>query len=309
MPVYENYPQVLLGMVELPTLQQRVGTRYRAAMTGAEASDGVTQSAIWTRIEGAHGRFKSSTSTSDARFDSDTALVQVGLDGQLAANASGMFVGGITAQYGRVSADIFSSLGDGANTTTSYGIGATLTWYGENGFYVDGQAQIASLRSDLSATGVGSIGDDLHGSGHALSLEAGRKTALGGGWSLTPQAHLAYASVDFDRFTDRFSANVSLRKGDSLKGRLGVAADYERDIGTHVYGIANLTYEFLDGTEVAVSGIDLAFTLQRFGGELGAGGTYAWADGKYALHGEVLAATSFTGGYALKGTVGFTAGF
>lgn len=310
LPVYENYPQVLLGMVELPTLQQRVGTRDWTESDGAAPTGGATPSAIWARIEGAHGRVKSGSSSSGgARFDNDSSLLQVGLDGQLAANAAGMWVGGLTAQYGRASADIFSGLGDGSNSTTSYGVGATLTWYGENGFYVDGQAQLASMRSNLSAAGIGSIGDRIHGSGHALSLEAGRKTALGGGWSLTPQAQLAYATVDFDRFADRFGADVSLRNGDSLKGRLGIAADYEPGAGTNVYGIGNLTYEFLDGTAVAVSGVDLALKPQRFGAELGLGGTYGWAGGKYALHGEALAATSFQGSHSLKGTVGFTMGF
>jgi len=310
LPVYENYPQVLLGMVDLPTLQQRVGTRYWTALDGAAPAGGATPYAIWARIEGAHGRVKSAGSDSGgARFDHDSSLVQVGLDGQLAANASGMWVGGLTAQYGRASADIHSGLGDGFNTTTSYGIGATLTWYGENGLYIDGQAQLAALRSNLSAADIGSIGNGLHGSGHALSLEAGRKTQLGGGWSLTPQVRLAYASVDFDRFTDRFGAEVSLRKGGSLKGRLGIAADYEPGAGKHVYGIGNLTYEFLDGTAVAVSGVDLAIKPQRFGAELGLGGSYGWNGGKYALHGEMLAATSFAGSRSLKGTVGFTMGF
>ena len=308
-PVYENYPQVLLGMVELPTLQQRVGTRYWATLDGTAPTGGTTPSAIWARIEGGHGRIKAASSRSDAHFDNDTSLMQIGLDGQIAANASGIWVGGLTAQYGRASADIYSIHGDGSNITTSYSVGATLTWYGENGLYVDGQAELATLRSNLSAADIGSIGDRIHGSGYALSLEAGRKAALGGGWSLTPQAQLAYASVDFDRFTDRFGADVTLRKGDSLKGRLGIAANYEPGAGTDVYGIGNLTYEFLEGSAVAVSGVDLAIKPQRLGAELGLGGTYGWAEGKYALHGEMLAATSFQGSRSLKGTVGFTMGF
>ena len=310
LPVYETYPQVLLGMVELPTLQQRVGARDWTKQDGAAPTGSATQSAIWARIEGTHGRLKSGSSSSGgARFDNAGSLLQVGLDGQLAANAAGIWVGGLTAQYGRASADIFSGLGDGSNSTTSYGFGATLTWYGENGFYVDGQAQMATLRSDLDAADVGRVGDGIHGSGYALSLEAGRKIALGDGWSLTPQAQLAWSSVDFDSFTDRFGAIVSLKDGNSLKGRLGIAADYELGAGTHVFGIGNLTYAFLDGTAVAVSGVDLALRPQRLSAELGLGGTYGWAGGKYALHGEALAATSFQGSHSLKGTVGFTMGF
>ncbi|WP_378944000.1 autotransporter outer membrane beta-barrel domain-containing protein [Mesorhizobium sp. ANAO-SY3R2] len=305
-PVYENYPQVLLGMVALPTLEQRVGQRVRNAGAGNFAP---SDTAIWTRIEGAHGHAEAGASTTGVSYDSNTALVQVGFDAELASGAAGSLVGGVTAQFSQADADIYSSLGDGSNTTVSRGIGATLTWYGANGFYVDAQAQAATLRSDLYAAGVGRFGDDIHGGGNALSLEAGQKVGLGNEWSLTPQAQLAYSSIDFGAFTDPFGANVSLHQGDSLKGRLGVAANYDNDnAGRHVYGIVNLTYEFLDGTSVAVSGIDLAFEPQRFGGELGLGGTYKWADGKYALHGEALASTSFEGGYGFKGTIGLTAG-
>lgn len=310
LPVYETYPQVLLGMVELPTLKQRVGARYWTELDGAAPAGSAAQSAIWARIEGADGRLKAASSSSGvARFDIAGSLLQVGLDGQLAANAQGMWIGGLTAQYGRAGADIFSGLGEGANVTTSYGFGATLSWYGESGFYVDGQAQIATLRSDLDAAGIGRVGDGIHGSGYALSLEAGRKIALDDGWSLTPQAQLAWSSVDFDSFTDRFGAVVSLKDGDSLKGRLGIAVDYELGAGKHVYGVGNLTYAFVDGTAVAVSGVDVALRPQRLGAELGFGGSYGWAGGKYALHGEALAATSFEGSHSLKGTVGFTMGF
>lgn len=312
LPVYETYPQLLLGIVELPTLKQRVGARYDAELDGAApiggvASGGVEPGPIWARIEGAHGRVKSGGSTSGGTgFDTNGVLLQAGLDGQLAANAQGMWIGGLTVHYGRAGADIFSGLGDGSSATTSYGIGATLSWFGENGFYVDGQVQMALLRSDLDATGIGRVGDDIHGSGHAASLEAGRKIALGDGWSLTPQAQLAWSSVDFDSFTDRFGAVVSLKDGDSLKGRIGIAANHEA-AGTQLHGIANLTYQFGGGTSVMVSGLDTSFATQRFGAELGLGGTYRWAGG--TLHGEALASTSFAGSYGVKGTVGFAMSF
>jgi fibronectin-binding autotransporter adhesin len=43
-------------------------------------------------------------------------------------------------------------------------------------------------------------------------------------------------------------------------------------------------------------------------GGLGLGGTYAWADDRYALYGEALAKSSFEDfgdSYAVSGTVGF----
>jgi autotransporter-associated beta strand protein len=126
-PVYQNYPQVLLGMIALPTLEQRVGDRRRAAVEGSTGAGAGRETAIWTRIEAAHGHVVADAQTDRASYDNNTALTQIGFDGQLYEGAAGMLVGGLTAQYSRASADIFSSLGDGANTTSSYGIGANLT--------------------------------------------------------------------------------------------------------------------------------------------------------------------------------------
>lgn len=306
LPTYEIYPQVLLDLVGLPTLKQRAGTRHWAAIDGAAPN--ATPSAVWTRIEGAHGHSEARASTSNAEFDSNTLRMQAGVDGQLAGSAASALIGGLNLQYGRASADIFSDIGAGTNGTSSYGLGAALTWYGENGLYVDGQGQVSVLRSDFASNEAGSIGEGIHGSGYAVSLEAGRQLAIGNGWSLTPQAQLAYAAISFDSFADPFGAEVSLKDGDSLKGRIGLSADYRRDADTHVYGIANLTYEFLDGTTATVSGVDLTYKPERFGGEIGLGGAYRWDDGRYALHGEALASTSFAGGYGFKGSIGFTAG-
>lgn len=305
LPTYEIYPQVLLDLVGLPTLQQRAGVRHRVAIDGTGSQEG---GAVWSRIEAAHGRSQAQGSTTNAAFDSNTLRLQAGIDGQIAADAGGMLIGGLNLHYGRTSADIFSDIGGGTNGTSSYGLGGTLTWYGERGIYVDGQAQVSVLRSDFASNQAGSIGKDIHGSGYALSLEAGRQVGIGNGWSLTPQAQLAYSAVSFDSFTDPFGAEVSLKDGDSLKGRIGLSADWRRDAGTHVYGVASLTYEFLDGTTATVNGMDLTYRPERLGGEIGLGGAYRWNDGRYALHGEALATTSFQDSYGFKGSVGFTAG-
>ncbi|GAA2827915.1 fibronectin-binding autotransporter adhesin [Aminobacter aminovorans] len=312
-PIYENYPIVLLGLTDLPTLQQRVGDRYwpgASEVAGSAMGDAGPRN-FWTRIEGAHGHVEGG-STAGASYDSSRYLVQAGIDGLLTENGSGVLIGGINAQYGRVNAAIRSSLGNGTNSTDSYGGGATLTWYGSDGVYVDGQASVTRLSSKLAADAVGKLVDDNQGLGYAFSIEAGRKVAVSGNWSVTPQAQLAYASVDIDEFADPFGAKVSLDSGDSLKGRIGVALNYDAGSsasGSHVYGIANLTYEFLDGTAVDVAGTKIAFEPDSFGAELGLGGTYRWAGGKYALYGEALASTSFEGSYGFKGTVGFSTAF
>ena len=168
--------------------------------------------------------------------------------------------------------------------------------------------------------GVGVVGlyfvaKGLNGFGYALSLEAGQKVNLDNGWSTTPQLQLVYSSVDFDSFTGPNGEKVSLSDGDSLKGRAGLTLDHEASWqasnGTtsrsHLYGIGNLTYEFLDGSTVSVSGTDLKQAQDRLWGGLGLGGSYAWDNDAYTLHGEASLNTSlanFADSTSLNGTIG-----
>lgn len=147
-------------------------------------------------------------------------------------------------------------------------------------------------RSDLSSVLAGSM---IHGNeGFGYAAETGKRIGLGNGWLLTPQAQLSYAKVGFDSFADRFGAQVALRDGDSLLGRAGLALNHQRTwndgtgiVRSDVYGIANLRYEFLNGTNVDVTGIGFANTQDRLWGSIGGGGTYSWANGRYAVFGEV----------------------
>ncbi|MFS1808974.1 autotransporter outer membrane beta-barrel domain-containing protein, partial [Bacillus anthracis] len=155
-----------------------------------------------------------------------------------------------------------------------------------------------------------------NGFGYALSVESGKRITLNEHWSLTPQAQLVYSNVSFSDFSDTSRAAVSLDQGDSLQGRLGLSVDYQNSWynaqgminRSHVYGLANLYNEFLDGTQVDVSGLHFANKQERLWGGIGLGGSYNWDNDKYALYGEGslnTSLTSFADSYAIKGTVGF----
>ncbi|RCS22763.1 autotransporter outer membrane beta-barrel domain-containing protein, partial [Phyllobacterium salinisoli] len=334
-PLYEIYGQVLLDLARLPTMQQRVGNRYwggddamMAAHTAAAASYvslGASASArdvapdnqplLWTRIEGRHGKFNPTT-TAGSRYEADQVALQSGLDGLLLENDSGRLIAGVNGQYGNVSARARSVWGNGKIAVDGYSFGGTLTWYGHEGFYVDGQAQVTWFDSKLTSDIVaGEVAKDDEGFAHAFSVEGGKRVALGGGWSLTPQSQLSYASVSAD-FNDRFGAHVTLDDAESLLGRVGLAADYrnawldgsEQIVRTSVYGIANLYYEFLDGTRANVSGTSFVSANERLWGDVGLGGTYNWANDRYALYGEVSVNTSMKDlgdSYSVNGTAGF----
>ncbi|APX68048.1 autotransporter outer membrane beta-barrel domain-containing protein [Brucella sp. 09RB8471] len=331
---YETYPQVLLGLNSLPTLQQRVGNRYwsgRGNRLIAQGADpigtpyaapkeaGITTEgdAVWGRIEGSHNRMEPQASISGTTYDENILKLQAGLDGLFAENENGKLIGSMTLQYVRGKTKTYSVHGHGEISTNGYGFGGTLTWYGDNGFYLDGQGQVTWYRSDLdSLLASTNLVSGNNGFGYALSVEGGKHIALGSAWSLTPQAQLVYSNVDFDDFIDVFGAHVSLDKGDSLQGRLGLILDHENSWQnangmlnrTHVYGIANLYYEFLEGTKVDVAGTSFASRNDRVWGGIGIGGSYNWNDDKYSIYGEGLVNTSlnnFADSYSIKGQLGF----
>ncbi|TPI99681.1 autotransporter outer membrane beta-barrel domain-containing protein [Mesorhizobium sp. B2-8-1] len=302
-PIYEAYPGVLQSLNELGTLQQRVGNRsWVGAAQGADEIGSVpTQNAIWARIEGAHTRQSPDSATTVSDYDVTTWRLESGVDGLLYEDATGILLGGVSFHYGTASSDISSIYGAGSIDATGYGFGGTLTWYGDNGFYTDAQAQVTWYDSDLKSATLGSeLANGDNGFGYALSIEAGQKFALQGKWTLTPQAQLSYSSVRFDGFTDPFDAAVSLDSSQALIGRAGLSLDYEdawtgaqgRVSRSHLYGIANLYYDFLDGNDVDVSGTALHEHDQPLWGGLGVGGSLSWNEDRYTVFGEAFARSS-----------------
>ncbi|SPL62517.1 autotransporter outer membrane beta-barrel domain-containing protein [Ochrobactrum soli] len=332
-PSYEAYPQALLGLNGVTTLQQRVGNRFwagggnRVISQGAdavtpyappeEAGVHVEGNGVWGRIEGAHNHIEPRFSTSGTDYNQNVFKMQAGLDGLLTENENGTLIGGVFVQYVHGKTKTSSVYGDGEISTDGYGFGGTLTWYGNEGFYVDAQAQTTWYDSDLSSTLANrGLTDGNDGFGYALSIESGKRFAINPEWSVTPQGQLVYSSVDFDDFTDSFGAPVSSDKGDSLQGRLGITLDHETSWQnangmtnrSHVYGIANMYYEFLEGTKVDVAGVSFASEKDRLWGGVGLGGSYNWNDDKYSIYGEGIVNTSlnnFGDSYTLKGNVGF----
>ncbi|UWF60421.1 autotransporter family protein [Brucella sp. 2716] len=328
-PVYESYASMLQTLNKLPTLQQRIGSRYSNDIKTVLPDPSVLKTGevknktIWGRIEAAHNRFEPDTTAGHLRQDMDIYIMQAGIDGAFYETKNGRLIIGINGQYGNGQSRISSSFDDveggGKITTQGWGLGGTMTWYGHDGFYADGQVLANWYDSDLGfADGNKELKNNNGGFGYAFSAETGKRFYVDDRWSLTPQAQLMFSSVDFDTFIDSYGARVSNRNSNSLNLRLGFAISYSdewqgRDgkmTRANVYGIGNLYQEFMEGTSIDYAGTRMSSDNDRSWGGIGAGGTYFWADGKYAVYGEGMINSSlnhFADSYALKGTVGFKA--
>ncbi len=298
----ENVPQRYhpggpsMNLAELnrvPTLQQRVGDRYWV--------DGVapqTESApgAWARIEGTRTHSEPVTSTTDAQRTTTLWKLQTGLDVSVHENAHGLLTGGVNFSYGRADADIRAYSGKGSINTTGYGPGLTLTWYGNNGFYVDGQLQMMFFDSDLDSDTIGKpLTSSNKGNGYAGSVETGWRLDSDTGFAVTPQAQLIWSRVDFDSFEDRFDSKVSLSEGNSLLARLGVSGDrrdeWQAQDKTRTRSLLQVTLdvyqELGDGRSVDVAEVNFASRDARTQIATGVGGTLAWNDGRYEVYGNL----------------------
>src|SRR3546814_9952105 len=145
---------------------------------------------------------------------------------------------------------------DVCSSDLAVGLGATLTWYSPDGFYADAQARFSWFSSDLKSTILGRLAKNNDGEGQAFSMELGKRWAAGSKLSITPQVQLTWSDIGFDAFTDPHGALVSNDYCKNLEGRAGISLDHRnswqdssgKSRRSHVYGIANLNYEFLDGT-------------------------------------------------------------
>ena len=325
-PLYEAYTQVLLAMNDLPTLQQRVGSRYwsdrqsTASVQAAADAGGdepvARQGAGWAHIEGRRLAVDSTHSSTGTQWDLDQVKTQAGLDTLLTENASGRLFAGIGTQYSHGRAGINSFFGNGTISVDGYSLSGSATWSGNNGFYVDGQAQATWYDSNLTSDTIGRrVASDNKGFGRAFSVESGQRLALNEAWSVTPQAQLVYSSVSFDDFTDPFGAHVTRDKADSLTSRLGVSLDYNttwRDAAGHaaranVYGLTNLYYDFRGGTTVNVSDTLLSARTDRLWAGIGVGGAVTWNDDRFGVYGQLLVRSSLQGsgsGHDYRANVG-----
>jgi outer membrane autotransporter protein len=306
--VYETAPYVLGAFNRLPTLEQRVGQRQWSAPNAA-GSNGQPFTGGWVRFTGDK---LDATTTTGRGISSKTWGLQTGADFAVEPGEAGQWVLGITGQYGKVSSTVTSALGFGTIDAEGFGVGATATWYGNSGTYVDLQGQVNWIDSDISSSVAGSLAKGQSVKAYALSAEVGHRFAISETATLVPQAQLMWGRIDGGAFTDSQGNAVDLGSDDRTIGRIGLAYEYAPNKAaggnqTKAYVIGNILHDFSGGSSVKVAGATLSTeAAEKTWAEIGVGGSYAIDENK-TLYGEAAYRTSFSGSSdnnGLSGTVG-----
>ena len=120
-----------------------------------------------------------------------------------------------------------------------------------------------------------------------LSLEAGWRFPLGGTLYLEPSAQIAWAEAAADDFVGPGAAEVDLRDGSSLRGRLGLRGGGSFELGgggwLAPYLELGVQHEVLGESEAVTTGSHLVSDLAGTAGQVGGGLEVISADGRLAL--------------------------
>ncbi|MFV0360728.1 autotransporter outer membrane beta-barrel domain-containing protein [Tropicimonas sp.] len=327
LPSYEAYSAQLLGLVTVPTMQQRVGNRWNgrewvdSGARGAVWQIRAEDTEVWARFVGEYWHVEPTSSTSGWQgYDQTQWHLQGGVDALVRDwdDGSNLYLG-LTGHYGEASASVDSRFGDSSMDTSGYGIGATATWLGGSGAYLDLQAAATWFDSNLSSDTSGKLVNGNDGFGYILSAEVGKSFDARNDWIVTPQAQLHYATADFDTFTDPYGARVSVDDAESLQLRLGVAAaremrwtDRGMDQLSYLYGIANVIHEFETENSLMVSETSLVTESADWSAELGLGVTRNFDNNRYSVYGEASGSSPFENfgeSYGFSGTFGLRVNF
>ena len=140
-----------------------------------------------------------------------------------------------------------------------------------------------------------------------LTLENGVSLRQKHGWVLEPQLQLSYTKVGQNDFTDKLGAPVSLKQGESFRGRLGLAArrtiEHASQRQSSYWAKLSYIHQFFGRNEVDIAGDRAVSEANRSNYQLGLGADLQLSR-KWSLQGEVAqlfgGETGFQGNLALK---------
>jgi outer membrane autotransporter protein len=331
-PGYESLPYTLMGFARARSLASRQGGQQWLVGGAPAGGNGSPETAggggardpglalaprrgIWIAAEGSRWDVTPQQSTTGLDFDLDLWRIRAGFETIAMEAASGTMTVGLDFFAGNGTLDAHAEAGSTSTSTDAYGGGLTLTWYGDDGLYADGQLSFVSSDSDISSGTLGTVATGVGGSATVLSVELGKRFGLQSGWTVIPQGQLSWASMSFDSFTGSSGETVTPEDWNSLLLRLGAAAERRWQVESggqaSFYGLANVNHEFNADTTVDVSGTKLTSKLPDWTAELGIGGAYDWNDGRGRLFGEVTVSEALGNGdlSGISGTLGFSLRF
>ncbi|WP_424956551.1 autotransporter outer membrane beta-barrel domain-containing protein [Hyphomicrobium sp. 1Nfss2.1] len=271
--LYTALPAMMLlyGRLMLDTLHERMGDEFSGFGGNAERG--------WGRVIGQHGDHDGHALGiygDGPAFDYDFWALQAGSDFFRSGEASGAGDrAGAFFAIGNATGDVdhFDGSNAGRDTFMAYSFGGYWTHFTAEGAYLDALLIGTWYDTDAKSTRLPKL--TSNGAGVGASLEAGYPLLLSGGFSVEPQAQVAFQTVDISDASD-IGAAVRFANANSLLGRIGarfVKTSSMAEFGGVASGVftswvrPSLWYEFLGDPTTSFSSEQgfVPFTADLFG--------------------------------------------
>ncbi|MGY6694905.1 MAG: autotransporter outer membrane beta-barrel domain-containing protein [Roseinatronobacter sp.] len=314
-PAYEVLPRLMANLAHTGSLRQRIGNRLGGAQGGGDVrlsssndpnapgmmQTGSERGVIWLSTSFERLRPRSGDFALADQVRQSITGVKFGYDLPSFQTGAGDLVFGAFVEYQSSNSRVDSTIFDTSNSisSTARGLGASLTWYGHGGTYVDVVARHMRLRNNIDF-----LDENQRGSASALSFEVGHEFELDNDWRITPQVQLSYASVSLNDITGPFGEEVSFCSMDSVRARIGAEVEYDFQTATgatgSVFVSANLINDASFSPKIDVTVGNQTTTYAPSGSrtlaEVGAGGQIALNDASYMSGGVFVSRDLGSGG-------------
>ena len=202
---------------------------------------------------------------------------QVGIDGLVnGENTKGRLYLGAIFGEGNTTVDISDNDGEGRVDIQT--LGGYLTYVSPTNVYVDTVIKYQWLDFNVESDSEG-VDIDYDGENIGISVEVGKEFHRESGWQLTPEAQLAYSTVDHDDYAytaDGADFTVKLEDSESLMMRAGLRVQKNltwKGCVVSPFMTADVTHEFDGETTLEINDVDITTDVGGTGYALGVGTT------------------------------------
>ncbi len=283
-PLYEALPRMMADLSHVGSMRQHLGARVASSggdglTLSTQGTTGIAEPSdtgiVWMTAALERQRFQSRDFALGTSGRQSVSTLQLGYDLPSIVTDFGHIRLGAFAEYKDASSRINSIFGAAGIKTKAYGIGASATWMGAGGTYVDVVGFHQRFRNKIDL-----IEDTQRGHSTSISVELGHEISLGERLSITPQAQLSVASLSLKDIMGPTGEEVEFRRLRSTQGRIGTVLDYRADAASgenfDLFLSADLIREVSFSPKVDVTLGDMTSTLEprrkRNRLEMGVGG-------------------------------------
>ena len=227
---------------------------------------------LWSRVIGNSNSY-GKAALGQAEYEAQTTGLQFGFDIAKQTTPTGTWFIGVTGQYNSLQSDIKVANTEGELKASGNGVGATASWIGLNGGYLDLQAQYNQMTIDffVGENNVAFI-DQQDSTALALSMELGKRHKINETMTFLTNGQISWGRADIGDVKSSGGQPILFGDDGNITARFGMRLEYSEE-PYNLHFLTNLYYDSLESWEATFAGTTYRDSKDPVSLEIGIGGT------------------------------------